>query len=129
MKTQDWEGKHLDKDILLPGNKMYSPDTCIFVSPALNTFLIDCGAAKGKWPIGVCWNKRFGKFAAQCSNPFTGKRGHIGNFNCPEKAHEAWRARKHEHALRYAEMQTDPRIAEALRTRFSPPPAMQEQPQ
>jgi len=40
MERQDWEGKHLDKDILIPGNKIYSPDRCIFVSSLIN-LLID----------------------------------------------------------------------------------------
>lgn len=37
--NQDWKGKHLDKDILIPNNKIYSPDTCVFVSPKLNRLL------------------------------------------------------------------------------------------
>ena len=28
----DVTGKHLDKDIISPGNKVYGPDTCFFVS-------------------------------------------------------------------------------------------------
>ena len=39
MKTQPWNGKELDKDILIPGNKIYSPETCVFVSPSLNSLL------------------------------------------------------------------------------------------
>jgi hypothetical protein len=35
-KTKDWEGKQLDKDILIPGNKHYSPDACMFVDPLIN---------------------------------------------------------------------------------------------
>jgi hypothetical protein len=122
MQSKDWDGMHLDKDILFPGNKMYSPDTCIFVSPALNIFLIDRGLDRGEWPIGVCWHKNVGGFTANCSNPFTGQRDHLGVFSSPDDAHEAWRRRKHQHALRYADMQTDPRIAEALRTRFAKQP-------
>jgi hypothetical protein len=119
MERQSWQGNHLDKDILFPGNKVYSPEGCIFVSPRLNQFLTDHGMARGNWPIGVYLNKEKGKFHAHCNNPFTGKQERLGYFDCPGEAHEAWRSRKHQHALRYAEMQTDPRIAEALRTRFA----------
>ena len=119
MEAQDWQGKHLDKDILFPGNKVYSAESCVFVPPALNAFLTDRGRKRGDWPIGVCWSKPVGKFQARCRNPFTGEAGHIGYFDDPNDAHEAWRTRKHQHALRYAEMQEDPRIADALRSRFS----------
>lgn len=124
MLTQDHEGKHLDKDILSPGNKVYGPDTCVFVSQELNTFLTDSAAARGKWPIGVHWSKKTGKLEAGCGNPFTRngllkKNDFLGYFDCPNAAHEAWRQRKHEHACRYADMQTDPRIAQALRTRYA----------
>jgi len=120
MQQQDWQENHLDKDILSPGNKVYSPDTCVFIPPYLNKFLTDHGRARGEFPIGVSWNKDNRKFGARCSNPFLGKDEHIGYFVDPDNAHEAWRARKHEHALLYAGMQKDPRIAQALRTRFSP---------
>jgi hypothetical protein len=119
METQPWAGNQLDKDILVPGNKVYSPETCVFVSSALNSFLLDHGRARGKWPLGVGPHKMTGKFRARCSNPFTGKEESLGMFSDPADAHEAWRARKHEHALRYADMQSDPRVADALRSRFS----------
>tara|TARA_R110002049_G_C8858977_1_gene538029 strand:+ start:91 stop:618 length:528 start_codon:yes stop_codon:yes gene_type:complete len=37
METQDWKGKELDKDILIKGNKMYSPGTCLFVTTKENS--------------------------------------------------------------------------------------------
>lgn len=119
MLAQDWEGKHLDKDILRPANKVYGPDACVFVPGQLNAFLNDRGAARGEYPIGVTWNRQRGKLLARCCNPFTRKLEHLGYFTDSAEAHEAWRARKHQHAIRYADMQTDSRIAAALRTRYA----------
>lgn len=119
MKTQPWEGNTLDKDILHPGNKVYGPETCVFVSKKLNLFVIDSAASRGNFPLGVCYHKAMNKLRATCSNPFTGKNESLGYYTCPQDAHEAWRKRKHEHACRYADMQTDQRIAEALRKRYA----------
>lgn len=120
MMQQDWQNKALDKDILFEGNKVYSPETCRFVDRELNSFLNDHASARGEWPIGVHWHKTNSKFRANCNNPFTKKREHLGLFTCPQAAHEAWRKRKHEHACALADLQDDPLIAEALRNRFKP---------
>lgn len=127
MLAQKWDDGHLDKDLLAPGNKVYGPDTCVFVSSQINTFMSDCGAARGQWPIGVHWNKSNGKFLAKCRNPFSGKEDHLGYYTCPASAHEAWRKRKYELACQYADQQTDPRIASALRTRYLRSEAYHEQ--
>lgn len=119
METQSWQGKALDKDLLVRGNKIYSPDTCVFVDSATNNFTAGRAAARGEWPIGVHFFKRAGKFMAMCSNPFTRKREHLGYFNCPEQAHQAWSKRKHELALQVADIQTDERVANALRLRYA----------
>ena len=119
METQDWEGKQLDKDILFQGNKEYSPSTCVFVDGIVNNFLLDSAAIRGDWPIGVCWNERDQKFQSNCCNPFTKKREHLGLFHCPNQAHLAWKKRKHELACQLADVQTDERVAEALRARYN----------
>lgn len=121
MEKQEWEGKHLDKDLLIDGNKIYSADTCVFVSPLVNTFTIDSGATRGEWKIGVYWHKPAGKFIAQCRNPFTKKRERLGQFTCEQQAHEAWLKRKLELAHELAAIQTDPRVATALIDRYSKP--------
>lgn len=119
METQDWEGKQLDKDIIFPNNKVYSPETCAFVSCVTNVFVTASDAARGEWPVGVYWNKKEKKFQSQCCNPFTKKVEYLGRFNCPKEAHEAWRKRKHEYAQLVAELEADPRVSEALKKRYS----------
>ena len=118
MERQDSECKHLDKDLLVEGNKVYSEDTCVFVSPMVNTFTTDSGAARGEWLIGVDWHKGASKFSSKCSNPFTKKREHLGYFTCEQEAHNAWLKRKLELAHELAAIQEDPRVAKALVDRY-----------
>ena len=119
MEQQDWHGKCLDKDIISPGSKLYSPDTCAFVLPATNLFVTASDASRGDYPIGVCLFKPTGKYKAQCNNPFTGKQEHLGLFSTPEEAHEVWRKRKHDLAQLVAATESDPRVVEALKKRYS----------
>ena len=119
MEQQDWDGKCLDKDIIVRGNKLYSPDTCAFVLQATNSFVLARDADRGEYPIGVHLYKHTGKYQAYCENLFTGEREHLGLFSTPEEAHEAWRKRKHELAQLVAATESDPRIVAALKKRYS----------
>ena len=119
MEQQDWHGKCLDKDIIVPGSKLYSPETCSFVLKATNSFVVASDASRGEYPIGVHLFKRTGKYRAYCKNLFIGKEEHLGYFLTPEEAHEAWRKRKHELAQLVAATEIDPRVVEALKKRYS----------
>ena len=70
--------------------------------------------------IGVSWNKSAGKYQAECSNPFICKSEYLGIFTDELEAHLTWKARKHELACMLADSEycNDPRLAEALRTRY-----------
>lgn len=116
METQDWEGKSLDKDLLLKGNKVYSPDTCVFVTQRVNTFCVDCKKVRGDYPIGVC-KVGGGKFKAQIKDG-EGSTKFLGHFDTPQEAHKAWLSAKLELAKKLAAEQTDPRIAKALVERY-----------
>lgn len=104
------DGWHMDKDVL-SDDRIYSPETCIFLPVWLNSFTIDSGAARGEWPIGVCFYRRRGKFKSRCRHPF-GKNEFLGYFSTPDEAHAAWLARKLEiaHELKHLMDDIDARI-------------------
>lgn len=127
-KFHDWynsqykeEGWHLDKDIILPGNKVYSPETCVFVSSRLNGFVHENKRTQGKYMLGVTWHKRIKKFHAQCTDPFPEYpiRISIGYFDDELEAHIEWRKTKHDLACKYADIVHDQRLAKALRERYA----------
>lgn len=119
MEAQNWSGMALDKDIIVKGNKIYSPDNCAFVRKETNKFVIASDSARGEFPVGVSFYKPYQKFRAQCSNPFRKTTEHLGYFLTPEEAHESWRKRKHEFAQLVAETENDPRVVAALKKRYS----------
>ena len=88
--------KQLDKDLLIVGNKLYSPSTCIFISQEINKFLTINQRKSSDLPIGV--NLKNTRFQAVCNNPFLKKLEHLGYYSSAEQAHEAWRLKKHEHS-------------------------------
>lgn len=88
MEKKDWQGKQLDKDILIPSNKVYGPDTCIFVSGTINHLLTDSSAARGEYPQGTSLHKRSGKYAAQCN--VSGKIKYLGLFTTITEAEYAY---------------------------------------
>lgn len=118
METQDWEGKELDKDILFKGNKIYGPNTCVFVDQRVNSFMIECEANRGEWPVGVSRMKNQKKFSAHCRDSFARINRFLGFFDTPEEAHKTWLAFKLEQAYILAAEQPDERVAKALIDRY-----------
>ena len=118
MENQDWQDKHLDKDLILQGNKIYSPKTCLFVTREINLLLNDNKANRGKWPIGVIFHKQVKKFRAQIY--INGKSKHIGCHDSPEEAHEAYLKAKYALIKQVAMKQTEPLRSALLRYKINP---------
>ena len=118
METHDWEGKQLDKDLLISGNNVYSPETCLFVEPRVNIFLVEHDKRRGKYPIGVSHATKGELYRAQCKSVETGKNTNLGGYDTPEKAHQVWLDFKLKQAYILASQQTDERVAKALIERY-----------
>lgn len=48
----------IDKDIIQKGNKIYEPSKCCLVPYYINLLLTNHKSARGKYPVGVIYNKR-----------------------------------------------------------------------
>lgn len=99
MLKQDWEGKVLDKDLLCPGNTIYGPKTCLFISQTLNTLLNTQNNQGGKYPKGVTLYGKDGKYRAQMRK--NKKLTHLGVFTTVEAAAESYRNAKADWVLEH----------------------------
>ena len=111
MERQDFKGKQLDKDIIVSGNKVYSPETCVFVSGAVNKLLNDHGAARGKHKQGVYFVKCANKFKSQIS--IGGNIKHLGYYSTEDKAYADYAKAKAAYIREIADTQ-EPKVKSAL---------------
>lgn len=109
------EGWALDKDILLKGNKIYSPETCCFVPQEINNLFTKRQNKRGNNPIGVYLEKGTNKFKSQIN--INKKKINLGRFNSPEEAFQAYKITKEQYIKQLADKwkdQIDPRVYQAL---------------
>lgn len=119
METQKWEGKQLDKDLLVRGNKVYSPDTCCFITQALNKFMTEVQRKESDYPTGVTKaSGRSKRYTAQCYDGCNNQTN-LGNFLTVEEAEVAYKTFKLSVARRLAGEIEDKRIANALIDRYT----------
>jgi len=88
MKSQDWNGMQLDKDLKIKGNKVYSENACLFIPHKLNTILNGRKAARGLYPQGVSLATRNRGFISRINK--SGSLKHLGYFNTPKEASKAY---------------------------------------
>lgn len=109
------KGFHLDKDILSKNNKIYSPDSCVYVPASLNKFFNTRKNHRGACPIGTYWDTKRQLFVAQSS--FDGKYHYLGGYEQSFDAFLAYKQFKEEVAKQLAhkwEGVVDPRVIVSL---------------
>ena len=82
----------LDKDILIKGNKEYSPATCCIVPHCINTLFLTGKKSRGDLPIGIWQDKREGRYRAAMS--YQGIQIKIGSFKNAEDAFNRYKVYK-----------------------------------
>ena len=101
----DLEGYQLDKDILFRDNKVYSPDTCVFLPRRLNSILLRRQGDRGSTLIGVSKHKSNGRYNAHLK--VSGKLVHLGAFGTELEAFHAYKEAKEANIARMAEEYRD----------------------
>ena len=81
----------IDKDILIKGNKIYSPETCVFVPKNINSLFTKRDADRGECVIGVTQDKS-GSYKAQYN--VDGKITYLGAYHSEEKAFNIYKIKK-----------------------------------
>ena len=117
----DYENKEIDKDILIPGNKIYGPETCLMVSKSVNLFFrpnIKRNLARGVHHVS--------KFKEGGKNPYSASivrwseklkkksRIHLGHYPTIEEASAAYESARKEEVQFLIETETDIRVKNAL---------------
>lgn len=74
----------IDKDILVKGNKIYSPNLCTLVLHSVNSLFTKSDKARGNLPIGV--SKHYKKYQVSCQNTLLNHREFLGTYDTPEDA-------------------------------------------
>ena len=100
---------HLDKDILVKGNKVYSATTCVFVPNFINNLFTKRQKIRGELPIGVSYHKVNKKYQAQLSVLRNGKKTkeYLGYFTTPNDAFEAYKQAKEDYIKEIADNYKD----------------------
>ena len=107
---------HLDKDLLIKGNKVYSEDSCVFMPKEINLLLTKREALRGKHLIGVSWKKANKAFVATV-NKNKGNSKWLGYFKTELEAFNAYKQAKESFVKEQANKwkdKIDPRAYNAL---------------
>lgn len=111
--THHKKGWHLDKDILVKGNKEYAPDKCCFVPSEINGLFAKCTSIRGEHPIGVQYYN--GVYIASMRKYI--KKVYLGRYNDSFSAFQRYKLEKESWIKEVADKwkdQLEPKVYKAL---------------
>lgn len=104
-KSEYMQSWCLDKDLLIKGNKDYSPETCCFLPNEINILFTNGYSKRGKYPKGVSYKPRINKYIAQYQKE--GMVKHIGTYKTVEEAFQAYKSVKEQYIKNKADKWKD----------------------
>lgn len=122
---EEWFNKHyiegwaLDKDILVKGNKVYSPDTCCFVPQDINQLFTKRKKKDQDTPVGVkSYRTHDGENRSFYVSIGKGRKNtYLGCFRTKEEAFSVYKTEKERHIKELADKykdQLDPKVYKTL---------------
>lgn len=91
--VDDW---HLDKDILINGNKIYGPNTCCFVPRQINQLFVKSSEKIGSLPVGISLNKQNKYLVCMKIN---GKSTGFGTYKTIDEALKVYKSEKKKYII------------------------------
>lgn len=104
-KGFDYAGSVLDKDMLVAGNKVYSPETCLFLPNNLNSLIVTQKRTDKSVPAGISFQNGCQKYIVSCA--VDGKNKNLGRYKCPEEAFNVYKNFKNDLVKKKAEEYKD----------------------
>lgn len=104
------EKMQLDKDILVKNNKVYGPDTCIFVPHHINSLFTTRKNRRGELPIGVFYTNKYStnRYSVRCNTMFGDRKTiTVHGFTDPTEAFETYKELKEQEIKRVADYYSD----------------------
>tara|TARA_R110002012_G_scaffold49804_2_gene128784 strand:- start:43838 stop:44800 length:963 start_codon:yes stop_codon:yes gene_type:complete len=97
------KGFQLDKDILNPKAKEYSPENCRLVPEAINSFTNNnSDSRKTNLPSGVSWKAKNNKYQVAIKSGYKSNK-YLCLVSCPKEGYEIYKAEKVKSGIKLAE--------------------------
>jgi len=114
MIEQDWEGKEIDKDLLVFGNRIYGPEFCCFISHQINNTINHTRSKSSNLPQGIIRCLTTGRLRVSIN--IDGKRTNLGRFESNEVdiAEMVYLKAKSKLIREYADLENNQKIRRAL---------------
>lgn len=112
------KGYQLDKDILNPKAKEYSPDNCRLIPESINSFTNNnSDSRKTNLPSGVSWKAKNNKYQVSIKSGYKSNK-YLCLVDCPKEGYDVYKTEKVKVAKKLAEDWeglVDPEILDVLR--------------